>query len=198
MSVQTTSSSSKPPARWRLWVDGCGGFLLLPGNRWTVGGIDLESAPQICVRADWPRRAGVIDREGADYFWQSEPTGAETIAEANAKRELITSGQVLPIGGSAQMTLSCPSPLSTSAMLSLRGQHRFDGHVDGVVLVNETLLVGPSLHSHIQATEFPDQVVLIHRSGDWQAKLATQTELYRMIPGKRTKLQSLAMTLEEA
>lgn len=195
MSVQATSSSSTSPARrWRLWVDGCGGFLLLPGNRWTVGGVDPESFPDICVRADWPRRAGVIDREGADYFWQSEPTNAET----NTKRELITSGQILPISGSAQMTLDCPSPLSTSATLSLRGQHRFDGHVDRVVLVNETLLVGPAGHCHIRATEFPDQAVLVHRAGIWQAKLDTQTELYPLIPGERITLQSLAMTLEEA
>ena len=96
------------------------------------------------------------------------------------------------------MTLTCPSPLSTSATLSLRGPHRFEGHVDAVVLVNETLLVGPGSDSHIRATEFPDQAVLVLRDGKWQAKLSSERKFHQLTPGQRVTLQSLAMTLEEA
>ena len=195
MSVPTISSERTPPTpRWRLWIDGCGGYLLLPGNRWTVGGIDPQSAPDVCVRADWPRRAGVIDRDGADYFWQSE----SSTDVSDTTRQLIISTQVIPISGSAQMTLDCPSPLSSSATLSLRGQHRFDGHVDSVILVNETLLIGPSRDCHIQSIDFPDRSVLVCRAGRWQAKIDTQSDFHQLVPGKRITLQSLAMTLEEA
>lgn len=191
MSVPATLKDDTPSARrWRLWVDGCGGFLLLPGNRWTVGGWNAQSPPDVCVRADWPRHAGAIDREGADYFWQS--------SDLDRPRHLITPGQRLPIRGSAQMTLNCPSPLSTSATLSVSAPHRLDGHVDGAILVNETLLVGPTGDCHIRATEFPTRAVLVCRAGQWQAKADGDSGFSQLSPGERTTLNTLAMTLEEA
>ncbi|NND95962.1 MAG: hypothetical protein HKN47_01380 [Pirellulaceae bacterium] len=170
-------------------MDGCGGFLLLPGKRWTVGGFDPTTPADLCVRADWPRRAGVIEREKTDYFWQ--PAGTD------AARQLITPPQSLPISGSANMTLNCPSPLSNSATISLRGPHRFIGHVDGAVLVNETMLIGPTSDCHIRTMEYPDRAILVCRDGVWQAKVDSEKAFVTLPLGERITLQSLAMTLEE-
>lgn len=191
MSVQATSNERKTPAlrRWRIWIDGCGGFLLLPGNRWTVGGFDAQSNPDICVRADWPRRAGEIHREGADYFWQPNQ---------DEKRRLISPGDVIPVPGSAKMTLQSPSPLSTSARLQLAAPHRFDGHVDGAVLVNETILIGPEKDCHIRAHESESRAILVHRAGNWQAKLVNEDQFRQLVIGERINLDNLAMTMEEA
>lgn len=191
MSVHNTSSnSSSPTSRWRLWVDGCGGYLLHSGNQWTVGSIDPQSPADICVRADWPRHAGVIHRKGTDYFWHSSQSDTNPV--------LIQSGHNLPISGSAQMTLNCPNPLSGSATLSLQNPHRFDGHVDGVVLVNNTLLIGPTSDCHIRATEFADRAVLVLRDGVWQGKLNDEDSFMTLTPGRRVSLASLVMTLEPA
>ncbi len=184
-----SDNDSLSASRWKLWVDGCGGFLLLDGDRWTVGGIDHASSPDICVRADWPRRSGTIIREGADYFWQ--PFRGDT-------RLLIQFGKSLPTGGTAAMTLTCPSPLSNSAVLSLRGPHRFDGHVDAVILVDQVLLMGPKSDCHIRTTEFPDQIVLMLRQGQWQAKIKDQNTFYPLPAGQRVSVGTLAMTLEPA
>jgi hypothetical protein len=141
------------------------------------------------VRADWPRYAGKIVRQSADYFWH---------ANQQEKGVLVQSGKPLPIGGSARMTLACPSPLSNSATLTLRGPHRFDGHVDGVVLVDQLLLIGPSLDCHIRASDTEDQVILLRREGQWQSKLKNQDQLHEFPPGKRITVGMAAMTLEPA
>lgn len=163
--------------------------MLLDGSRWTVGGFDQQSPPDICVRADWPRRAGTIIRQAADYFWQPWQSDESL---------LIKPGNVLPIDGSAAMTLDCPSPLSNSATLSLRGSHRFDGHVDRTILLDQTLLMGSGLDCHIRTTEFSDQVVLINRDGQWLAKPKHQDTLYPLPEGQRVCIGTLAMTLEPA
>ena len=191
MSANATSSKVPPPApRWRLWIDGCGGFLLLSGNSWSVGGLTNETGADVCVRADWPRFAGTIERDGADYFWNG--------ARSSASRELITSGQPLPVPGSAVATLEQPSPLCDSAVLRLDPPHRFDQHVDGVVLVNETLLVGPSPDCHIRCRESSDRAVLTRRGSRWLAKPGLAGDFEEICPGQRMTLRSLAMTLEVA
>ena len=189
MSADAKELNDTPPApRWRLWVDGCGGFLLLTGNRWTVGGVSHESVADICVRADLPRLAGTIQRSGADYFW---------LASEQADRpQLIRSGEPLDLPGSATLSLQQPSALCDSAALTVKPPHRFDQHVDGVVLANETVLVGPSMDCHIRCRDCSDRAVLIRRGNRWIAKVGLAGESANLEPGKRVVLRTLAMTLE--
>jgi hypothetical protein len=176
--------------RWRLWIDSCGGYLLLAGNRWTLGGVNHERRADICVRADLPRLAGVIDRSGADYFW--------TGIGSSDRRILISNGQSLAVNGSARLTLHLPSALSESAVLTVSPPHRFDQHVDAVVLANETVLVGPSPDCHIRCRDTTDRTLLIRRGDRWIAKAGLAGESHDLPPGQRTMLKTLAITLEEA
>ena len=179
-----------PVSRWRLWVDGCGGYLLMTGVRWSVGGLSRASTVDICVQADWPRLAGQISRRGADYFWQGQRAADQKI--------LLTDGTHVPVDGSALMTLGKPSQLSDTAVLSLNGPHRFDQHVDGVVLVRETILVGPGSDCHLRCRDASDRVVLQLKGNQWYAKAGLLGDFQRLEVGSRVVLQSLAMTLELA
>lgn len=96
------------------------------------------------------------------------------------------------------MTLNCPTPLSHSAVLTVKPPHRFIGHVDGVILVDQTLLMGAGNDCHIVTREFPDRAVLINRDGKWLGKIDTGLEFSELTPGMRITLGSLAMTLEMA
>ena len=96
------------------------------------------------------------------------------------------------------MTMKQPSPLSTSATLTLRPPHRFADHVDGVVLVHETLLIGPQTDCHIRCDQGVDRVVLTHRQGQWLGKVGMASDFEELRPGTRINLDSLAMTLEAA
>lgn len=189
--TNTTSPNDSPPAtRWRLWIDGCGGFLLLTGESWSVGGLSQEDLADVCVRADWPRRAGTIHRRGSDYFWKG--------SRATDQRELISANRPLPIDGSATVTMTQPSPLSSSATLQLKPPHRFNEHVDGVVLVDETLLVGPQSDCHVRCHEATDRVVLNRRGERWLGKAGLAGDFEELRAGHRITLGSLAMTLEKA
>lgn len=144
----------------------------------------------VCVRADWPRYAGSIERVDGDYFWKT--------ARSADRRELIHSGQPIPIQGTAVINLLQPSPLCDSAALVLSAPHRFDEHVDGVVLVNETLLVGPGSDCHIRCRESTDRAILTRRDDRWLVKAGLAGDFEELCPGQRKTLRSLAMTLEQA
>ena len=191
MSANSTPPNQPPPAqRWRLWIDGCGGFLLLGGKRWSVGGFGQHDLADICIRADLPRCAGWIERQGDDYFWQG--------AQIGDARMLLASKQSLPIQGSASAHLSCPSPLSCSASLLLSAPHRFDEHVDGVVLVDETLLIGPHRDCHIHSRLIEQKAVITRRDSGWFGRVGITGEFMEIPLGHRIQLDNLAMTLELA
>ncbi|HBV63260.1 MAG TPA: hypothetical protein DEF45_09590 [Rhodopirellula sp.] len=179
-----------PVSRWRLWVDGCGGYLLVTGVQWSVGGLSRASTVDICVQADWPRLAGQISRRGADYFWQGQRSADQKI--------LLTDGTQVPVDGSALMTLGKPSQLSDTAVLALNGHHRFDQHVDGVVLVRETILVGPGSDCHLRCRDASDRAILQLKDNQWYAKAGLAGEFQKLELGCRVVIQSLAMTLELA
>ena len=164
--------------------------MLLTGDCWSVGGFSSEKTADICVRADMPRHAGTIRRAGSDYFWQG--------ARSTDPRILINHGQPIPIPGSAKLTLGLPSPLSDSAVLQLNAPHRFDQHVDGVVLVSETLLIGPGTDCHLRCRELADRAILNRRGDRWLAKVGLAGDFEELNFGQRMMFRSLAMMLEEA
>ena len=171
-------------------MDGCGGFLLLTGGPWSVGGWSQGPKADVCVRADWPRRAGMIQRSGEDYFWIDE--------KKPRRSELIQNGKALPVQGSAVMTLRKPSPLSNSAVLALQAPHRFDDHIDAVVLAGDTVLIGPSDDCHIAYRGIPNRVIVMRKDDCWLAKEGSNGDFQRLLPGERMMLENLAITLEKA
>ena len=163
--------------------------MLLDGDCWSVGGVGESDPSDICVRADWPRHAGRIERHSDDYFW---------VGSAAVEPDLINDGQTLPIAGSASMKLTKPSPLCGTAALSLGHPHRFIDHVDGVVLFADALLIGGQTDCHIRATALTDRVVLTRRDAKWVARIGLTGEFTQLSLGERSKLSSITMTLESA
>ncbi|GAA5509287.1 hypothetical protein [Novipirellula caenicola] len=185
-------ANSKPAARsWRLWVDGCGGFLILSGDRWTIGGAGPAGNSDVQVHSDLPRIAGTLSRRDDGYFWE--------IADATRPAELVLSGRPLSIPGSASLIFRHPSPLSHSAVLTLKPPHRFDGHVDGVILAAETLLMGSAADCHINVAHLGSEKVVMTRRGDrWMGKVVGETELSELTVGQRMEVGTVEMTLEKA
>ncbi|WP_144058063.1 hypothetical protein [Novipirellula maiorica] len=184
--------NSKPAAsRWRLWVDGCGGFLILSGDSWTIGGASPAGSSDVRIHSDLPRVAGTLSRREDSYFWE--------FAGAARPAELILSGHPLSMTGSASLIFRHPSPLSRSAVLTLMPPHRFDGHVDGVILADETLLMGATADCHIKAAHLGSEKVVMTRRGDrWLGKVVGDTELSELTVGQRMEVGEVEMTLEKA
>lgn len=184
--------------RWRLWVDGCGGFLLLTGNSWSLGGIasasrsDREITVDIRVQADWPRNAGTIARQDEHYVW------TQSQAENEEKPTLIESGKVIPAAGSAKLVLHQPNPLSPTAVLVLEPPHRFADHVDGVLLADQTILIGPSADCHARGSMLTGKVLLVRREEGWFAKAVGEQEFVGLSIGERMELAEVGITLENA
>ncbi|KAA5543802.1 hypothetical protein FYK55_11555 [Roseiconus nitratireducens] len=204
------ASTTDRPRRtmWRLWVDGCGGFLLVTRQRVSVGGMRPDSDAAVQVRSDWRRHEGELIRQGSDYFWVPATDSPADVA-SSLERRLLRTGEHLPITGVTKLSLEQPSPLSGSAVLSLAPPHRFSGHVDRVLLVDQTVLIGRASNNHIRLSGRDSAAVLLFRDGRWHAKHRQSqsspmsrganvwSEFVELVPGQRVSVDELDMTLEQ-
>jgi hypothetical protein len=91
-----------------------------------------------------------------------------------------------------------PTPLSSTATLELRPPHRFNEHVDGVLLFDGALLIGPQADCHVRCRQMADRAVITQRGEKWLGKIGLTSDFQELTPGNRITLQSLAITLEKA
>ena len=68
-------------------------------------------------------------------------------------------GDRLTLGAACQFTFERPVPLSTTAKLQLQSGQRLPLSLDGILLMAETLIIGPGKQAHIQC-EIDKQIVL--------------------------------------
>ena len=69
------------------------------------------------------------------------------------------------LGASLVLEFRQPSPVSATARLNVVSRHRLPLPVDGVILMGDTCIIGPSPHAHVRAPGLPGPVVL-YRQGD--------------------------------
>ena len=160
MNVTTEPQTNAQASAWRLWIDGCGGFGLLVGNSFTLGQAGSPQLADVRVRADWPRQAGEIVRSENDYLWHCREMPAS----------LLVPGQVVPVAGSAQLQIHVPSSLSQTAVLTLQPPHRFDEHIDRMLLVDQTILIGPEASNHIRCRQLEQSFLLVYRNSHWKLR----------------------------
>ena len=160
MNVTTEPQTNAQASAWRLWIDGCGGFGLLVGNSFRLGQAGSPQLADVRVRADWPRQAGEIVRSENDYLWHCREMPAS----------LLVPGQVVPVAGSAQLQIHVPSSLSQTAVLTLQPPHRFDDHIDRMLLVDQTILIGPEASNHIRCRQLEQSFLLVYRNSHWKLR----------------------------
>ena len=211
--------------RWLLWVDGVGGYMLLPGDDWTIGGPSGSEDSEICIQGDLSRREACIRRQGSDYILQ--PLGTVLLGGRRLSRpaelrdgDLITLGSgavdsgatrpLRPMDGNplrgARLEFSRPHPLSASARLRLDSRHKTRPRADGIILLADTCVLGPARGSHIVTPEAECEVILVQRGDQWYCRSAGGTEIDGetrqgrvAIPiGTRVESGGLAFTLEAA
>ncbi|MCA9117472.1 MAG: hypothetical protein KDA79_20520 [Planctomycetaceae bacterium] len=169
------SSSGQPvdrnrqvaPAAYMLWIDGEGGWLVLLKDRVTIGG--PSPAPEaggadLSLLAELSRVHATIARTEENYL--VEPHGGMTVCGRPVTGPThLNDGYELQLGERVRLNFRLPTALSATAVLEFASDHRPSRSVDGVVLMHETLLVGPGTGNHINCPGWKSQVVLFLRDG---------------------------------
>ncbi len=147
------------PRRLLLRIDGVGSFLLIRGDRVTIGraggGADLE------LLSDLAERQAEVIRAAEDYFVVAS-SGVE-LAGRRVDHALLQDGDRLALGKRVRLTFRRPSLKSTTAALDLGEGVRTAGDCRRVILWGGPLLLGNSNDCHIRLPV--GGLILMERAG---------------------------------
>lgn len=159
-----------------LWIDGVGGFLLLDREELLIGQAVSGGHQDIGVVGDLSRQAAVLQRVQSDYVVQPLQ---ETCVDGRpiAGPHLLATGETLSWGPRVRMKFTKPHPLSSSARLNLVSQHRFQPRVDGVILLADSCILGPSSTCHVHCPQWSQDLLMFRSSNQWFFRVMEELEV---------------------
>jgi hypothetical protein len=151
------------PSRFWLWIDGVGGYLICLGNRVSFGQASLENFVDVPFYADLSRQHAVLTRDSEGYY--IEALKAVQVNGQDVTKTLLHPGDRVTLGSSCQFQFRQPVPVSTSARLDLVSGHRLKQPVEAVLLMADTLLLGPGSQVHVSMPDLK-QPLIFYRCKD--------------------------------
>lgn len=146
-------------ARYVLWIDAVGGFLVCRDDEITIGQATPGGRADVPVQADLRGRHAVIRREDEQYL--IEPLGPVSVEGKKIDSStLLSDGDEIQLGGNVHLRFRRPHPLSASARLEFTSRHRCPEAPDGVLLMAESCVLGPREANHVVCRDWSDDVVL--------------------------------------
>jgi tetratricopeptide (TPR) repeat protein len=152
------------PPRFLLWIDGVGGFLVCLGERVTLGQATPDGYVDVPLFADVSRLHAALTRENGSYVL--EGMRPVLVNGQPTEKALLRQGDRITLGATCQLQFRQPAPVSASARLDLTSGQRLPLAVDGVLLMADTLLLGPGSQVHVTVPDLKQPVVLYrHKDG---------------------------------
>jgi hypothetical protein len=192
----------EPPTQYLLWIDGVGGYLVCLSHRVTLGQANPESVVDIPLLADVSRHHATLQRDPEGYFL--EAIRKVQVNGLPAEKAMLRSGDRVTLGSSCQMQFWQPVPVSASARLDLVSGHRFLHPVNSVLLMADTLLIGPGPQVHVSMPELSKPLVLFRNktslAAQWSGNLMIDGQAHQgkgpLDPGSTLQTEELTLALE--
>ena len=200
--LQAQSPLLEPASQYLLWVDGVGGYLVCLSHRVTLGQASPPATVDIPILADVSRHHATIQRDPEGYFL--EAVRKVQVNGQAVEKVFLRSADRVTLGGSCQMQFWQPVPVSTSARLDLVSGHRFLHPVNAVVLMADTLVIGPGGQAHVPAPDMTQPLIVFRNKGKlavrWPGRLQidgqNHSEKGPLEPGSTIVTDQITLALE--
>jgi tetratricopeptide (TPR) repeat protein len=151
-------------ARFWLWIDGVGGYLVCLGNRVSIGQASPDNYVDVPFYADLSRQHAVLTRDSEGY--SLEALKGVQVNGKDVTKTLLQPNDRVTLGSSCQFQFRQPVPVSTSARLDLVSGHRLKQPVEAVLLMADTLILGPGSQVHVAMPDLKHPLILYrHKNG---------------------------------
>lgn len=172
MSDYVLGSDTSPGSgdKFVVWIDRVGAFLLCLKSEVTIGGPVAQGAPaegraaDVALLANLSRRHATFVRSGESYVLKAHAP-SQVAGRTVHDRVDLGDGYVLALGANVQLKFRLPSVMSGTARIEFLSDHRPAYAADGVILMDETCLIGPGPENHIRCPGWPTSVLLFRREG---------------------------------
>ena len=163
-------------ARFKLWVDGVGGYLVCLGATVTFGG--PGGSADVSLMAGLPRKQATFVRSGESYLLDAH---GPTRVSGRSVEGLTHLANNYSVEFGDQLTLRFRQPTVVSAtavleptdgafLLAPESGRMTTQSLDGVVLMDGALLLGPGWDKHIVCDDWEETLLLFRRGGELLCK----------------------------
>ena len=154
-----------PTDRYMLWIDGVGAWQLCVGSQFLIGGPTLEDkSADICLMANLSRRHASLLRNGEDWF--IHPHGLTVVSGRTVTGPtLLRTGDEICLAERVRLGFRIPSVLAGSALIDFESPHRPAHSVNGIILMTDSILLGPRKDHHVCCPDWPELVVIYNQDG---------------------------------
>jgi hypothetical protein len=165
-----------PSGRFLLWADAVGGYLVCLDPEIVLGRAGADSQADVPLLGDLSRRHASLIRQGDGYVLRAHhPTfvnGRQVAAVAPLRDR-----DVIRLGSTVELLFRQPSPVSATARLEIVSRHRLPLAVEGVILMAETCILGPTAQAHVPAAHLEAPVVLYRQGASLWCRVPGQFEV---------------------
>lgn len=154
-----------PTDRYMLWIDGVGAWQLCVGSQFLIGGPTLEDkSADICLMANLSRRHASLLRNGEDWF--IHPHSSTVVSGRSVTGPtLLRTGDEICLAERVRLGFRIPSVLAGSALIDFESPHRPAHSVNGIILMTDSILLGPRKDHHVCCPDWPELVVIYNQDG---------------------------------
>jgi tetratricopeptide (TPR) repeat protein len=192
-----------PSPRFLLWVDGVGGYLVCEDAEVVLGQPTDEGRVDVPILGDVSRRHATIRRDGEGYLiTPRRPTRID--GRAIEGIAWLADGNLIELGDAVKLRFRRPHPLSATARLEFVSRHRTQPAADAVLLLADSLVLGPGASCHVPCRDWSRDVVLgrygndlfCRAPGAFQVDGASHAGQARLTRGSRVSGEDFSLTLE--
>lgn len=151
------------PSRFMLKVDGVGSFLVLRDRCVTLGPISSSRRPDVGLMVEPGLPVASIERTDEDYFITCDRP--IVVNDSPVTRRLLADGDTIALSPRCRLKFTLPNAANTSAVLSLSGTRLPQGDVRHVLLMDDSLVIGPGSAAQIRSDILDEPVILHVRNG---------------------------------
>jgi hypothetical protein len=160
--VSMLESRAGTPRRLLLWIDGVGGYLVCLSGRVTLGQAVGDAPVDVPLLADVSRMHATLSRDPEGYI--IEAARPVLVNGKSQTRALLQPNDRVTLGTSCQFLFQKPVPVSGSARLEMASGHRLPLSVSAVLLMADSLVLGPGEQVHVSMPDRKDNIVLYRQN----------------------------------
>jgi hypothetical protein len=199
-----TVSGLEQPRRDLLWIDAVGGYLLCYDDQLVLGQPAPDRAIAVPILADLSRRHAVIRRDGGAYL--IDPVQSTFLdGRALSGPTLLADKQVIQLGDGVRIRFNKPHALSSTARLTIESGHRTQPRVDGIIMMADSCVLGPSRHCHVPCADWKHDVILFRRGEGLMCRAGCELRVadspvegpVALVPGERVEGDDFSFCVEE-
>jgi len=154
----TQTKKEEMPRRLLLWIDGVGGYLVCLSPRVSLGQATPDAAVDVPLAAEISRLHAYLLRDAEGYVLEAlRPVFVKGEA---VERALLRDGEEFQLGTGCRLRFEQPVPLSATARLGIVGRRGLPLALDGVLLMADTLVIGPGVQAHVAVPELTREILL--------------------------------------